>query len=315
MYIVTLVLNYVSTSGLINDTDQAELSAKYQLPITPPGWTFSIWGLIYIWQFAWLTYITYHSIRYRQELASKEILTFGKLFYVSWIFSCIFNGAWIVLFAFERITISSIILVCISIALYINGYTSHKYIGEAAKYRMQNENTDNSTVYPSYLLSRCTINLYRILILNGVAFYATWCSIAQCLNIAIFLTYVADMNAYTASIISLSILTILILSYWFLDFYYLRSWLIYTYSPYAVLIWALSAVSTNSKDGDLGLKGPTRTFEMVLVILSIVGTVCKIISGIIYACKPKEEELKGQHVEQYSGVGATGTEYNMMEEL
>ena len=167
------------------------------------------------------------------------------------------------------------------------------------------QSVDNSTEFPSYLLSRCSINSYRGLVLNGVAFYATWTSIAQCLNIAIFLTYVANMDAYTASIIALTILTIVILSYWFLDFYYLRSWLVYTYSPYAVLIWALYAVSTNSNEGDLGLKGPTKTFEMALLIMSIVGTVLKIISGVIYACKPKEEQVTtSQHVKQYSDVGA-----------
>jgi len=318
MYIVTLVLNYVSTSGLINDTDQAQLADKYYLPISPPGWTFSIWGIIYIWQAAWLVYITYHSIRYRQELQTKEILTFGKSFYISWIVSCICNGSWIILFAFEELTVSAIILICISIALYINGYTSHKYIGRAAIYRMENEmgqSVDNSTEFPSYLLSRCSINSYRGLILNGIAFYATWTSIAQCLNIAIFLTYVANMNAYTASIIALTILTIVILSFWFLDFYYLRSWLIYTYSPYAVLIWALYAVSTNSNEGDLGLKGPTKSFEMALLIMSIVGTVLKIISGVIYACKPKEQQVSSQHIKQYSEDVGVGAEYNMMEEL
>ena len=293
------------------DTDQGELSDKYGLPITPPGWAFSIWGVIYIWQFAWLSYITYHSIRYRQELNSKDILTFGKVFYISWIFSCIFNGGWIVLFAYERLTISAILLISISISLYINGYTSHKYIGLAAiamaKPRADNGNPDNSTEFPSYLLTRCSINSYRILVLNGVAFYATWCSVAQCLNIAIFLTYVADVYVYTSSLIALGILTAVILTYWFLDFYYLRSWLIYTYSPYPVLLWALSAVATNDKDGDLGLKGPTRTWVFALLIMVAVGTVCKIVSGIVYACKSKEPESKGQHVQQYSGVG-TGTE-------
>merc|ERR1712154_240085 len=151
-----------------------ELSDKYSLPITPPGWTFSIWGIIYLWQAAWLIYILYHSIRYSAELKSQNILTFGTLFYISWIFSCIFNGSWIALFALERLTLSAIVLVSISISLYINGYVSHKYIGSAS-------DPSNNEIYPSYLNSKTTRTLYRILVLNGIAFYATWCSIAQCL--------------------------------------------------------------------------------------------------------------------------------------
>jgi len=316
MYIVTLVLNYVSTSGLINDTDQAELSDKYGLPITPPGWAFSIWGIIYIWQAAWLFYITYHAIKYRDELQST--LPFGKTFYISWILSCVFNGAWIILFAFEELTISALLLISISIALYVNGYVNHKYIGLAAQKR-ENPDAEQPIEFPMYMLSKCcccyVTGAYRILLLNGIAFYATWTSIAQCLNIAIFLTYVADVNVYTSSLIALTILTIVILVYWFLDFYRFRSWLIYTYSPYAVLLWALSAVSTNSEDGDLGLKGATRVWVYALIVMVAIGTVCKIIMGICY--KPDYDKVNGtspQHiVQQYSD--GVGTEYNMMEEL
>ena len=46
------------------DTDQKELSDKYNLPITPPGWVFAVWGLIYIWQAAWQLFLLFDSVKF-----------------------------------------------------------------------------------------------------------------------------------------------------------------------------------------------------------------------------------------------------------
>merc|ERR1719229_784371 len=113
------------------------------------------------------------------------------------------------------------------------------------------------------------------------------------------ITYDFDVNVDTASMIALAILTIVILAYWFLDFYYLRSWLAWTYSPYAVLLWALSAVSTNPKEGELGLKGATRTWVNVLIVMVIVGTVCKFVSGFLYVWR-RRSSINDKEVKNYT---------------
>lgn len=281
-YVIALAFNGLSTSGAFGP-DQGELSDKYGLPITPPGWTFSIWGIIYLWQSLWLVYMLYRSIRYSTEIKANDTITFGKLFYISWILSCVFNGLWISLFAMEQLTISSLVLISISLSLYVNGWVGHKYVGVTA------EDTDS-----------CTVSLYRVFVLNGVAFYGTWCSIAQCLNIAIMITYDFDVNVDTASMIALAILTIVILAYWFLDFYYLRKWLAYTYSPYAVLLWALSAITTNPREGEMALTGVRRTWVNVLLIMVAVGTVCKFVSGILFVCR--QQSINDKDVKTYTSA-------------
>jgi len=278
----TLLINYLSTNGTIGKP-QNELSDKYGLPITPPGWAFSIWGIIYLWQVLWLSYLTYHSIKFSSELKSKDILTFNLSFYITWLLSCAFNMGWIISFSLEQTAFATVVLICISVSLYANAYISHKYIGGLTF------GSDNT--YPAYLKNKTSRVLYRVLLLNGVAFYATWCTIAQCLNIAIFLTYDAKMDVYAASQVALGVLTTLIVAYWSLDFYFLRKWLAYTYSPYAVLLWALGAVSTNSSEGALGLTGPTATWVTVLLALAAVGTVAKVISGVLYACRSSKEDV------------------------
>merc|ERR1712013_265984 len=232
---------------------------------------------------AWLLYLMYHSVKFSSQLKSKDILTFGLSFYITWLLSCLFNMGWIITFSLEQIALAMVVLICIFLTLFANSYISHKYIGGLT--------FGSEETYPAYLKTKCARVTYRILLLNGVAFYATWCSIAQCLNIAIFLTYSVEMDVYAASQVALGVLTTVIVLYWSLDFYVLRKWLAYTYSPYAVLLWALGSVSTNSSEGALGLKGPTETWVTVLLVMAAVGTVAKVISGVLYACGYSKAEV------------------------
>jgi len=285
-----------STSGVIGKT-QKELSEKYGLPITPPGWAFSIWGLIYAWQALWIIYHLVISCVKSSDI--KSTLMFGRGFYISWIVSCLCNMGWIVAFATEQITLSTFVLIAITLALYTNLWFSHRYLGSM---------DDDKSVYPSFLVSsKCARVTYRILVLNGVAFYATWTSIAQCLNIAITLTYEAKVDLDTSCLIALSILTGTLVVYWICDFKVLRSYLIYTYSPYAVLLFALSAITTNPEDGNMALTGATRTFVNVLLGLSAVTALMKIVGGIMYALNKdnkEKRESENKALKENAGVDA-----------
>lgn len=53
MFIVTVIFNVLTSTGVIGKT-QKELSDKYMTLITPPGYAFSIWGVIY---FFWAAFI------------------------------------------------------------------------------------------------------------------------------------------------------------------------------------------------------------------------------------------------------------------
>jgi len=276
--------------GLFNNTDQQELSAKYELPITPPGWVFAIWGLIYIWQALWQLYLLFHSVKFAQELRSKDIVTFGVLFYIAWIASDLFNGAWILVFSFEYLTIALVLILGITISLYIAAWKAHSYLYIKTLAEYENVSDDSQqTRYPLYLLrSPMRVTAYRVLLLNGICFYLTWLNIASCLNIGIVIAFVADSSVYIASNVALSVLTCIVLAYIFLDFYYLREYLVFTYSPYFILLWALSGILTNSGEEYGDLKGVSEVMVTGLLILSGVCLLVKIVSGIYYAVKEKK---------------------------
>ena len=44
-----------------------DVARFYCLEITPAGWAFSIWGVIYIWQAVWLVYGISHTCRSTSE--------------------------------------------------------------------------------------------------------------------------------------------------------------------------------------------------------------------------------------------------------
>lgn len=47
LLLFTFFVNFLGGSGRINGMSQAAVSDKYNTLITPAGYTFSIWGIIY----------------------------------------------------------------------------------------------------------------------------------------------------------------------------------------------------------------------------------------------------------------------------
>merc|ERR1712118_549417 len=49
-YVLFIAVNVISQTGAFGLPTNADISDKYSTPITPAGWTFSIWGLIFVLQ-------------------------------------------------------------------------------------------------------------------------------------------------------------------------------------------------------------------------------------------------------------------------
>lgn len=58
LLIIVILINYVTAAGILPGlSSQKEVSALYQTPITPAGFAFSIWGVIYLLLFAAIVYM------------------------------------------------------------------------------------------------------------------------------------------------------------------------------------------------------------------------------------------------------------------
>jgi len=286
IFAIALFFNYTASTGLVSDLDVGEVSDLFNLEITPAGWTFTIWGFIYIWQFLWMGYILYLTCKYEMDT-----VIFGKYFYFSYNIANVFNALWIIIWVNEHIVWAMICLLGITISLITSAYIAHKFVYSLnakvvdTHYGTAAGTSSTDDEIPKWLKNSTFIKpLLSVSVLNGIPFYATWCVVASHLNVGIVLCYKAGMTNSNASILMLSVLLCVILFYWFLDFYYLRSYLQNTYSPYIVLIVAFTGIVTNGGvDSDDRASSP---FALALLIIAGLGTIAKVIMGICMRNKP-----------------------------
>lgn len=109
---VTLIVNALSAFGFINGTTQSDVSNEYFTLITPSGMTFSIWSVIY--GLLILSLIIMY-VKRDDGYYQAAIHKITPLFIVS----CILNIAWIVLFSFVLVEISTIVILAYAIVLVI----------------------------------------------------------------------------------------------------------------------------------------------------------------------------------------------------
>ena len=101
--LVVLAINYISTTGIINGTNQKEMSDKYMTPITPAPFAFSIWGVIYTLLFVSIILM----ILNRNDHGYKR--TIDKLSPLFWVSSAL-NIGWILTFLYDQILMSTIFI-------------------------------------------------------------------------------------------------------------------------------------------------------------------------------------------------------------
>ncbi len=118
-FAVMLGMNYAANAMPINNVSTQELSDMYPSLFTPAGFTFSIWGLIYLSLLGFCVYQSrglFFRSRGHNMLFVHEI---GYLFFVS----CIFNAGWIVAWHYMHIHLSVLIMTALLITLikiYLN---------------------------------------------------------------------------------------------------------------------------------------------------------------------------------------------------
>lgn len=105
-------VNYLAADGIINNKTTGELAEKYATDITPAGYAFSIWGLIYLGLIAFSIY---------QALPTQTDNYLFKKIRSVYVVNCIANCAWIYAWHYESISLSGLImLILLGTLVYIN---------------------------------------------------------------------------------------------------------------------------------------------------------------------------------------------------
>lgn len=176
--VITIVMNYLSSTGIFNGKTMADISAKYENYFTPAGYAFSIWGLIYLMLLGFAIYQGRSLFKQAEEDNTVEQI--GWWF----IISCIANSLWVVVFLNDYILLSVILIAVLLFSLL-------KIIINT---RMELDNPP---------LKKFAFVWWPFCI------YAGWISVAVIANIAAYLTKI-DWNGFGISDISWTIVMIVI---------------------------------------------------------------------------------------------------------
>ena len=112
-------MNVLSNALPINNQTMAVISAKYPSLFTPAGFTFSIWGVIYL---ALLVFVVYQALPAQRQ--NQSIAGISRLFQIN----CIANAVWIVVWHYELLAVSVLVMLVILTSLIL---MYRKLIGES----------------------------------------------------------------------------------------------------------------------------------------------------------------------------------------
>ncbi|WP_066223514.1 hypothetical protein [Formosa haliotis] len=110
-FIGMVILNYLSNTGILNNTTIGEVSKHYTTLFTPASYAFSIWGLIYVLV---LGFVIYQGRSLFVTVRDDDfVLKTGWWF----VLSCIANCLWIVAWIYEYTLLSSVFIFVLLFAL------------------------------------------------------------------------------------------------------------------------------------------------------------------------------------------------------
>ena len=103
-YSITIVVNVLSNTLPINDQSVAEVSARYPSLFTPAGFTFSIWGVIYL---ALLVFVVWQALPGQRD--NPKIARLSPWFKVN----CIANAAWLIAWHYDQLILSMLLMLLV----------------------------------------------------------------------------------------------------------------------------------------------------------------------------------------------------------
>ena len=104
--VATIVFNTLAAMGYVNGVTPDQVSAKYETVLTPAGYAFSIWTLIYVGLIAFSVY----------QLLPSQIVRFRRVRTLV-IASCVLNCGWVFFWHQERIGACLVLIIGLALVL------------------------------------------------------------------------------------------------------------------------------------------------------------------------------------------------------
>ena len=107
-FAVVILFNVLSNALPFNDQTQVEISSRYPSLFTPAGFTFSIWGVIYL---ALLAFVIWQALPAQRD--SAKVANISGLFQTN----CAMNALWLVVWHYDLLVLSMVVMLIILVTL------------------------------------------------------------------------------------------------------------------------------------------------------------------------------------------------------
>eukprot|EP00298_Acanthocystis_sp_HF-20_P002327 c12748_g1_i1.p1 GENE.c12748_g1_i1~~c12748_g1_i1.p1 ORF type:complete len:299 (+),score=103.79 c12748_g1_i1:59-955(+) len=111
VFVLNIIFTFVSNTGIFGGNTNASVSDKYLTIVTPAGYTFSIWGLIFTAQGL------FSVVQFLPHYSASPLVTGKSGFAYFWAAACIFQSAWSIAFVNLQIVLSSVLIILIALSL------------------------------------------------------------------------------------------------------------------------------------------------------------------------------------------------------
>jgi len=109
-FVIVIVVNFLANAIPLGGQTTGEISAKYPSLFTPAGYTFSIWGIIYL---SLGGYVIYQALPAQRE--SEVLAQISKMFMIN----CVANASWLFAWHYDLLWISLVLMSVILITLVL----------------------------------------------------------------------------------------------------------------------------------------------------------------------------------------------------
>src|SRR5665213_1484673 len=173
--IATIIINYLSNTGVFNGNTMKTVSDKYHNYFTPASYAFAIWGVIYLGLLGFVIYTGRSLFKKTGSDGENVVEEIGWWFVIS----CVVNSLWVIAWLYDATGISVILMSILLISLF-------KII------------TNNRMELDFHPLKK------YLLIFWPFAFYSGWITVAIIADVAAWLTKI-NWNGWGISPVSWTI--------------------------------------------------------------------------------------------------------------
>ncbi|MDO5095125.1 MAG: hypothetical protein Q4D65_01090 [Peptostreptococcaceae bacterium] len=226
-YFIMVIINTLGAFGFINGLSQKEVSNEFDTMITPAGFTFSIWGVIY--SLLLITLVV--AFVNRDKTYYKNFIERISFWFV---LSCVFNILWNVVFAYRMIALSLLMILGLLFTL-------------VAILRNLQALRDNSKWVPAL----------------SFGLYAGWIFIASFVNFSAFLVSI-DFNYFGSTELVFSIAVVVVASLLAIGMVRYHQNAIF---PLAIAWAYFGGMMELKKTGDMSMLGTLLLITMAVMIV------------------------------------------------